>query len=247
MRVRIVLVSVLFLFACSRDHVSAQSRGNGMAQPEAPRPAEHGVVNFLLPIVPDAVVQHSKETYVLYGCAYCHGVDLRVRNGEAADLLHSGIVGIDVDGNVISSILKNGIPQTAKLSPMPQYSDLSDAEMRDIARWIHYSRMLGRYDEIMKAGELPAGDSAKGQVTYSKSCVKCHSSQEMSLIVKTTKASDLRTIVLKPAFLTAVMSYKIEEYNDTKKLAARTAHSSFTENADPKIVSDLLAYLKTLN
>jgi hypothetical protein len=37
-----------------------------------------------------------------------------VRNGEAADLLHSGLVGADVDGNLIGAILKNGIPQTAK-------------------------------------------------------------------------------------------------------------------------------------
>src|SRR4051794_27689680 len=78
-----------------------------------------GVVNFVEPILPDPVLQHSKEVYVLNGCAYCHGVDLKVRNGEAADLLHSPIVAADKNGSVIGPLLRQGIPQTAKLSPMP--------------------------------------------------------------------------------------------------------------------------------
>jgi mono/diheme cytochrome c family protein len=246
MHIKLSGTLLLFLLVGSTRHAAAQTGPPAMPPPEAPRPAEHGVINFLLPIEPDAEIQHNKETYVLFGCAYCHGVDLRVRNGEAADLLHSNIVGSDVDGNIIMAILKNGIPQTAKLSPMPQFSDLSEANMRAIARWIHYSRMQQRYNEIIKAGELPAGDANAGKTLYDKSCASCHSSQEMAGIVKKTKPADLTTAVLKPAIVTAIHSYKVNEYNDTKKLAARTAHSSFTENSNPKDVSNLLAYLKAL-
>lgn len=245
MSLKFVATLLLALASSGRD-AAAQAPGAGRPTSEAPRPGEHGVVNFLLPIEPDAVLQHSKETYVLYGCAYCHGVDLRVRNGEAADLLHSGLVGADTGGNLIGAILKNGIPQTAKLSPMPQYSDLSETEMRDISRWIHVARMRGRSEEVMKDGELPQGVAATGKSLYEGSCSSCHSSQDMTAILKRIKPADLKAALLKPAILTAVVSYKVGVYNDSRRLSARAAHSMFTENSGPQAVSDLLAYLKTL-
>ena len=246
MSLKIVATLLLLALASFGRAGMAQAPGAGRPTSEAPRPGEHGVVNFLLPIEPDAVLQHSKETYVLYGCAYCHGVDLRVRNGEAADLLHSSLVGADVGGNLISAILKNGIPQTAKLSPMPQYSDLTETEMRDISRWIHFARMRGRYEEVMKDGDLRQGDAAAGKSIYEKSCNSCHSAQDMTAIIKRIKPADLKATLLKPAILTAVASYKVGVYNDSKRLGAIAAHSTFTENSNPQGVSDLLAYLKTL-
>src|SRR5689334_24024623 len=49
---------------------------------------------FLGPVLPDPVLQHAKETFVLFGCAYCHGLNL-VSRGEATDLMHSALVGRD--------------------------------------------------------------------------------------------------------------------------------------------------------
>jgi len=43
---------------------------------------------FLGPPMADPVLQHAKETFVLFGCAYCHGLNL-VSRGEATDLMHS--------------------------------------------------------------------------------------------------------------------------------------------------------------
>jgi len=76
---------------------------------------------------------------VVMGCAYCHGIDLTPRD-EAADLRRSPIVAADVNGNRIIPLLKAGVPKTLKLSPMPQYSDLSDRQLSDLVRWIHYAR-----------------------------------------------------------------------------------------------------------
>jgi Cytochrome C oxidase, cbb3-type, subunit III len=87
----------------------------------------------------DTIMQHNKETFVIYGCAYCHGLYL-TPVGEAADLRKSTIVGADVNGNLIGKILLNGIPLTAKSSPMPQYSDLKDEEIKAISAYIHYAR-----------------------------------------------------------------------------------------------------------
>lgn len=96
---------------------------------------------YLGPPVADPVMQQAKETYVVMGCAYCHGIDLTPR-GEAADLRRSPIVAADVNGNRIIPLLKAGVPKTLKLSPMPQYSDLSDRQLSDLVRWIHYARQL---------------------------------------------------------------------------------------------------------
>ena len=89
----------------------------------------------------DAKMQHNKETFVIYGCAYCHGLYL-TPVGEAADLRKSTIVGADVNGNLIGKILRNGIPLTAKSSPMPQYSDLKEEEIKAISAYIHYAREI---------------------------------------------------------------------------------------------------------
>mgnify|MGYP003337062912 CR=1 FL=1 len=118
-------------------------------------------IAYIGPPMKDPVMQHAKETYVLYGCSYCHGLYLYAR-GEATDLMHSRLVGRDQDGNLIKPLLRAGIPQTAKLSPMPQFSDLSDAQLSDLARWIHYARQQGRYKEVMESKDAP-GDSAAGK------------------------------------------------------------------------------------
>ena len=46
----------------------------------------------------------------------------------------------DVNGNLIVPLLRAGVPKTLKLSPMPQYSDLSERQLASIVRWIHYAR-----------------------------------------------------------------------------------------------------------
>ena len=103
------------------------------------RPAHEYDLAYLGPPLADPMLQQAKETYVVIGCAYCHGIDL-VPRGEAADLRTSALVGADVNGSLLVPLLKAGVPKTLKLSPMPQYSDLSDRQLAQIVRWIHYAR-----------------------------------------------------------------------------------------------------------
>jgi hypothetical protein len=70
------------------------------------KPGTHGAVNWLLPIEPDPMIQHAKEVYINNGCAWCHGVDLVVPQGDAVDLRKSKIVALDVDGKLIGQILR---------------------------------------------------------------------------------------------------------------------------------------------
>jgi mono/diheme cytochrome c family protein len=223
----------------------AQSSGAAAAQ-EAPRPSGYGRINFLVPVLADPVMQHNKETYVLYGCAYCHGINLVVVNGEATDLMKSGVVAADIDGKVIGHVLRSGIPQTAKLSPMPQFSDLSNQEIVAISRWIHYARQQGRLKNLTEAKDLPAGDSAEGRAYFEKSCAPCHSSKDMASVVKKYGDADLKTHLLNPAVLSAPQSFKVSQVEDARSASGRQRHGALLENYSSADVANLMAYLKTI-
>lgn len=211
-------------------------------QTRAPRPDYD--VNFIGQPLADPVMQHSKETYVLFGCAYCHGMNL-VARGEAADLMHSKLVGADQNANLIGALLRAGIPQTAKLSPMPQFSDLSNAQIEDIARYIHYARRQGRYRELIESKELQNGNAAAGKEYADVNCRTCHQGDsDLSQAVHKYSGPTLTAKVLYPDFVDAVPSWKLDQKNDSKLAAARQRHSQLLENYTEADVANLLDYLK---
>jgi mono/diheme cytochrome c family protein len=228
-----------YLFFCAVILIAvsaAAQAGNG----------EKGVINFVTPILPDPVLQHSKETYVLFGCAYCHDVDLHIRNGEAADLMHSTLVGKDQNGDFIGAVLRVGIPQTAKLSPMPQFSDLSDREIADIVQWIHYARQQGRYAELTVPGASVQGSADAGKTYFAQSCGSCHSATgDLAGIGKKYDAATLKIHILRPEFVDVPKSWKVDQLHDTKDAAARQNHLALLENYTPADVANLVAYLQT--
>jgi cytochrome c oxidase cbb3-type subunit 3 len=191
----------------------------------------------------DPVMQHSKETYVLFGCSYCHGLYL-VARGEATDLMHSRLVGGDVNGNVIGPLLRRGIPQTAKLSPMPQFSDLSDQQIADLVRWIHYGRQQGRYKEVMEAKDVGPGQAAAGKAYFEQKCSSCHG--DIAAIAKKYNGAALKAEILKPHALEAAPSWKLDRLNDTKTAAARQQHGALLENYTAGDVANLIAYLHSM-
>lgn len=187
-------------------------------------------------------MQHDKETYVSFGCAYCHGITLTPR-GEAADLMHSPLVGADVDGSTIVPLLKAGIPQTPKLSPMPQFSDLSDQQLHAIARYIHYARQQGRYREIIAAPQ-PTGDAAAGKAYFDGQCAACHAA-DLGGIGRKYGESALREQLLQPKNLRGPSSFAVAAMNDMKTATARQRHDTLLENYTPAQVANLVAYLRT--
>jgi mono/diheme cytochrome c family protein len=199
-------------------------------------------VGFIGQPLADPVMQHAKETFVLYGCAYCHGVTL-IPRGEAADLMHSPLVGADVDGSTIVALLKAGIPQTAKLSPMPQFSDLSDRQLHDIADYIHYTRQRGRYKELI-AHPLSSGDAAAGKSFFDANCSSCHA-RDFAGIGRKYDAATLRQELLDPTALRSPLSFAVSDRHDTGARLARDRHHAFLENGTDAQVADLMSYLST--
>ena len=204
-----------------------------------------GVVDFLSPQEADPILQHSKEVYVKNGCAYCHGVDLNVRNGEAADLMHSAIVGADLKGNLLGPLLRNGIPQTAKLSPMPQYKDLSDKNIEDLTQWIHYARQQGRFKEL-KVSDGTAGNPVAGKAEFQQACSSCHSVANLAEAVRRYTPAELRVRMLEPPTFISVKSFKLSELHNEIKQQGQQRHAAFLENATKGSVSNMVAYLQTL-
>jgi len=200
---------------------------------------------FLGPVLPDPVLQHAKETFVLFGCAYCHGLNL-VSRGEATDLMHSALVGRDEDGSRIGPLLRAGIPQTAKLSPMPQFSDLSDQQIAALATWIHYARQQGRYQELT-AAPVRTGDATAGKAYFERTCSMCHAvDRDLAGIGRKYDASTLRAAILDPKGLKVERSFTSVRRNDTKLASAQQRHHALLENYSGEEVTNLAAYLASV-
>ena len=228
-----VLLSVATLAGTS---LAAQSPST--SSPPAVRPGYD--LEYLGPPLPDASMQAAKETYVSSGCAYCHGVTLTPR-GEAADLMHSALVGSDTNGDTIAAILRAGIPRTTKLSPMPQFSDLSDRQLHDIARYIHFARQQGRYREIVDAKPAP-GDAAIGASYFAQNCASCHAT-DLNGIGKKYDAIALRDQLLKPSSLEGPRVFTVDALHDDRMSKGRERHRFLLENITPPDVANLIAYL----
>lgn len=202
--------------------------------------------NYIGQPLADPVLQHSKEAYVLFGCSYCHGLNL-VARGEATDLMHSRLVGRDENGSLIGPLLRAGIPQTAKLSPMPQFSDLSDQQIADLVRWIHYARARGRYKELTEAKDSPPGNAVDGKSYFDEKCGACHStSGDLGAIGAKYDAATLKKRILQPQALEEAPSWNVERVHDTKRIAARQRHEWLLENYSAEDVSNLAAFLQSL-
>jgi len=202
-------------------------------------------IEFLGAPLADPVLQHAKETFVLFGCAYCHGLNL-VSRGEATDLMHSALVGRDENGNRIGPLLRAGIPQTAKLSPMPQFSDLSDQQIAALVTWIHYARQQGRYQELT-AAPARAGDMAAGKAYFERSCRTCHAVDgDLSGIGRKYDAPALRTAILDPKSLKVERSFTSARLHDAKLEAAQQRHHALLENYAAEEVANLVAYLASV-
>ncbi|MEQ1948138.1 MAG: c-type cytochrome [Bryobacteraceae bacterium] len=201
--------------------------------------------NYIGQPLADPLLQHSKETYVLFGCAYCHGLNL-VSRGEATDLMHSRLVGRDVNGNLIGPLLRAGIPQTAKLSPMPQFSDLSDQQIGALARWMHYARQEGRFKELTEAKNGPKGTASAGKMYFDQNCASCHTANDLSKATTKYDSAVLRTQILHPKGIDTPVSYKVDRLKDTKFAEGRERHLHLLENYSAEDVANLTAYAQSL-
>jgi cytochrome c oxidase cbb3-type subunit III len=133
--------------------------GRGVARPEAYPPR-----------VPEdpAMVERGKTLYGV-NCAFCHGSD--ARGGETGpNLLRSQLVLNDQHGELITPVVQNGRPERG----MPKL-DLTTAQVRDIAAFIHNFKVGGYDISRMVPPSILVGDAKAGETVFASMCAGCHS------------------------------------------------------------------------
>jgi cytochrome c oxidase cbb3-type subunit III len=116
-----------------------------------------------------AVVARGKTLYSVQ-CGFCHGSDARGGENNGPNLIRSEIVLMDQNGEKIATVVQNGRPDRG----MPKF-DLTNAQVSDIAAYIH-SFKVGGYDISRNPPpSIVVGDAKAGQTFFASTCAKCHS------------------------------------------------------------------------
>jgi cytochrome c oxidase cbb3-type subunit 3 len=120
------------------------------------------------PKAPQQVLDRGKATYGV-SCAFCHGSD--ALGGEIGpNLLRSSIVMQDQSGELIAPIVHGARADKG----MPRI-DLTDAQITDVAAWLHSIRVASRTDPNENNIDIVRGDAKAGEAYFQKTCASCHS------------------------------------------------------------------------
>jgi cytochrome c oxidase cbb3-type subunit III len=113
-----------------------------------------------------ATLERGKALYGVQ-CNFCHGSD--ARGGEGGpNLLRSELVLNDKNGELIATVVQNGKGEMPKLN-------LSNAQISDIAAYIHSFRVGGYDVSRMVPPSVLVGDAAAGEAAFKAKCASCHS------------------------------------------------------------------------
>ena len=136
--------------ACLLALPIAAQQGKGWEKVPPPGPAE----------------QRGQKIFTA-NCSFCHGPDGSGKTGP--DLLRSPLVNHDEDGKQIGEVVHGGRGN----GKMPPFPSLADAEISDIAAFLHYRTraVVARFSYVIQG--LVTGDPKAGD-TYFNGAGKCH-------------------------------------------------------------------------
>jgi len=124
----------------------------------------------LTPVTDQAAVDRGKALLVEQ-CGFCHGANARGGSG-GPDLTRSVIVQEDEGGKQLGAFLRVGRPDRG----MPKF-DLPDAQMADLAAFLHSAIYLNANRRLYKILDIVVGDPKAGQAYFNGTgrCASCHS------------------------------------------------------------------------
>jgi len=125
----------------------------------------------LTPVTDQAAVERGKALLVEH-CGFCHGANARGGSG-GPDLTRSVVVQEDEGGKQLGAFLRVGRPERG----MPKF-DLPDAQMGDLAAFLHSAIYLNANRRLYKILDILVGDPKAGQAYFNGAgrCNSCHSS-----------------------------------------------------------------------
>ena len=118
------------------------------------------------PKAPQDVLDRGKAEYSV-NCAFCHGSDA-AGGSVGPNLLRSEIVLQDNDGELIGPIVHGARADRG----MPKI-DITDAQVKDVAAWLHSLKVSSR-SLVKEKINIVVGDAAAGQNAFSQRCGSCH-------------------------------------------------------------------------
>lgn len=179
-----------------------------------------------------AMVSTGRSLF-MQNCAFCHGRD--AGGGETGpSLTESKLVGEDVRGDKIGTVIRNGRPEKG----MPSFK-FSDEDLASVVAFIHYVR---NYVETHPGGrrgvsvsDLQTGNAERGKQYFNGAggCASCHSpTGDLAGVAKRYQGLSLERRLLYPEKATAkvtvtLASGKVEtgtlEYRDEFTIGLRDA------------------------
>jgi cytochrome c oxidase cbb3-type subunit 3 len=133
------------------------------------QPVARAQQQALAPPQDPAAVERGKSLLVEQ-CGFCHGANARGGSG-GPDLTRSVIVQDDENGRQLGEFLRVGRPDRG----MPRF-DLNDAQMADIAAFLHASIYLNSNRRLYKILDIIVGDPKAGEAYFNGvgGCRRCH-------------------------------------------------------------------------
>ncbi|MDE1176791.1 MAG: c-type cytochrome [Edaphobacter sp.] len=143
------------------------------SQPQQARPTPRRMDSHTalgLGRVPDAAAAKRGEPLYGQNCQACHGEGARGSIGPS--LVRSVLVLHDDDDTEIAQVVRSGRPQAG----MPPFKQLTDAQVHDIAEYLHQLIELSANRGLYKGAEtMESGDAGKGKLYFAAHCASCHS------------------------------------------------------------------------
>src|SRR5579864_6872695 len=132
--------------------------GAGLCAQDGGRGGRAGTREFLgLGPAPDAAAAARGEKLYAPNCGFCHGE--KARGGEGPNLVRSPLVLHDEKGEVIGPTITKGFPDKG----MPAFSNFTEAQLSDIAQFLHMQVELVANRGIYKRLNVVTGDATAGE------------------------------------------------------------------------------------
>lgn len=145
---------------------------------------------------PDPVAAERGSLLYRRNCAFCHGA--KATGAEGPDLVRSGLVLHDDDGNEIGTLLLKGRAERG----MPAFPSFGKDEIRDISAFLHQRVELAANRGTYNLQDIVTGNAAAGKEYFNGKgkCSQCHSpSGDLSHIGSKYQPPDLQAAFLYPA------------------------------------------------
>ncbi|HEX4809968.1 MAG TPA: c-type cytochrome [Bryobacteraceae bacterium] len=176
---------------------AATTFAQGPQQPQRPARGADRTREFLgLGPAPDAAAAALGEPIYTRNCAFCHGP--KARGGEGPNLIQSALVLHDEKGEEIGKVVHGGRLDRG----MPAFPSLTDAQLYDIAEFLHQQVYQAANRGTYKLLNIVTGNAAAGAAYFNGAgqCNTCHSvTGDLAHIGSKLQPADLQQAFLYPA------------------------------------------------